>query len=1162
MKRRLSLVLALVLASFCSLQMQAERVAPTLPKGQTPQEGGCYWLYNVATGLFMGDEYAGSNTQIGTLDGTNVYLEKSNDYWVLRKNSPEGYWLYSNASNSYNSYFTNGWGHVESSGYYVITENNGSYRIQVQPNESSDLYLGYNPETKNLNPRLTENIDWLFIDASEAAHYAAELKLYNVLNATDSKGWWLEQYETMYANRAEATNLEMSQAAELLTQALENSKCTGVFDPLNEYDIMFYYSANGYDKSGFRNDEFYMNMYRGTSGTLNAVVDAEQDGELFYNLTGGNSYVSAKVYIDDVLVRVISPQLLNNLNNNNKFFEKISAGKHVIRWDFYNGREVDANYDYGTSIFMKKIGIAKNPLITVHLAEPGSLGTEVLYNVNHVRDVRNLKVVGKMNSEDAVRLSMMTNIFSLDLSEATLVELPGQTFSYNNTPYLHDVILPEGMTTIGEHAFYESNAERIVMPTTIQSIGYEAFRSSMIKSINIPDATNSLGIGAFYGCYQLEDVHYSNSLTSVPIDCFRYNIFLANINIPEGVTIIKNNAFSGCKYGDFQPVLPASLQTIEDGAFYDCQQMKEIVIGDNVSVVGSYAFGGCTSLEKAVVSQNVYFADNSYSTPSEGGCTKIFMGCTALKDLTMRSATVVNVSAAITDDDVRPNVTLRVPKYLVNYYKLDPYWYNFGDIVGFSTADTKNWTVHADLTLDSHSRFEGEPNIELKNSKFKIVGDLPMTIDNFTTNTEWNGGYSISKTSQILSGCDYIDVIGNCFHNVSISGERWLCMTLPFDTKVGNIVPVTDDVLFSIRYYDGAERAENGVGGSWKRIYDSEYVIPAGTGFIIQHSAGRYNTATIQFKSLENDSRKNALNNQDFVKELALNSCIDKANSGWNLVGNPYLTYYNIHKLNFTAPITVYDYSKDAYFAYSIADDDYALMPLQGFFVQCPGEEMNTISFPVSGKQFTSEITEQNAAKARVAEQNSRKLIDLTLSKGDVKDNTRIVFNESASSDYELNCDASKFMSGNKKNIQLWTLDENGTAYAINERPMVDGVVALGVTIPSAGTYTFAATRCQAEGIILHDNETGIDTDLTQKEYVFDCSEGTYSNRFEIRSTSTEATGIENIANSDTNGMQTIFTIDGRLVKKADKFFNVQSLPQGAYIINSNGTTKKVIINK
>lgn len=1154
MKQKLYLAIAFLLASFCSLHMQAERVAPTLPQGQTPEEGKCYWLYNVATGLFMGDEYAGSSSQTGTLDGTDVYLEKSGDYWVLRKNSPEGYWLYSYASNSYNSYFTEGWGHVESSGFYVITESNSSYKIQVQPNESSDLYLGYNPETKNLNPRYTENVDWLFMDASEAAHYTAELKLYNALNATDGKGWWLDQYETMYANRAEATNLEMSQAAELLTQALENSKYSGVFDPLNEYDMMFYYSANGYDKSKFQNDEFYMNMYRGTLGTLTAVVDIDHDGELFYTPRGGNNSVLVKVYIDDVLVRTISPRLLDRLGNSKKIFEKITAGKHIVRWVFNNTQEDNGYYDYGNSITMTKIGIAKNPLITVHLAEPGSLGTEVLYNVNHVRDVRNLKVIGNMNSEDATRLSMMTNLISLDLSEATLAELPNRTFYIDNAPYLHNVVLPEGMTTIGDEAFLNSNVETVVLPSTLKNIGYGAFSSTMIKTANIPDATINLGSNAFDYCYQLETVNYSKNLTVIPYKCFQYDNGLRTINIPEGVTVIEAYAFDGCdNVGEGGLELPMSLRSIGESAFEGCfVNLKEIVLKDNVTEIGRYAFSRCTGLEKAVVSQHIFTLNRS----------SIFSGCEKLKDLTMRSATLVKPYNAITDDEYRPNITLRVPQHLVNYYKLDPYWYNFGDIVGFSTADTKDWTVHADLTLDSHSRFEGEPNIDLKEVNLKIVGDLPMTIDNFSTTTNWGYGYEIDNSSQIMSGCDNITVLGSWYHNTKMLGQRWLCMTLPFDTKLGNIVPVTDDVLFSVRYYDGAERAENGVGGSWKRISDSEQVIPAGTGFIIQNSAAYYDDAIVQFQSLANDSRNNALNNKDFEKTLEINASAEKSNRGWNLVGNPYLTYYNIHKLNFVAPITVYDYYSDKYNAYSIADDDYALMPLQGFFVQCPGEEMNTISFPVSGKQFTSEITEQNAVKARVAGQNSRKLIDLTLSKGDIMDNTRIVFNKNASCNYEISCDASKFMSGNKKNIQLWTLDEKGTAYAINERPMVDGVVALGVTIPSSGTYTFAATRCQAEGIVLHDNETGIDTDLTQSEYTFEGSEGTFANRFEIRTVSADATGIDNIADSDIDGVKIIYTVDGRLVKKADKSFNEQSLPQGAYIIKTNGTTKKVIINK
>lgn len=1149
MKKKINFFISLVAMLLCSLPALANRVAPTKPQTVAPQEGGCYWLYNVATGLFLGDEPTYSNRAAVNLNGNNMYLAHEGEYWTLRKDSPSGYYLYSNYT--YNSQYTSN-SHVEEYSAWTISATDNGYTLKTQQHQNEEMFLGVG-KNNAVYGHLTENVDWTFMDAEQAAHYAAELKLYNALAEADDKGWSLGAFEKLYNERAESTNLQLSQAAEQLMQAVEFSYYTGVFDQINDYKMMF--NLYGHKNSKFYDSYINIVADKNSTATLTALVETDVDAELLYTPHGDNE-CTMNVYVDDVLVRTIKPYILYHTDTGtpkDRFYESLTPGKHIIKWVVVNGYN-----KYEKSATLRNIGVVNCKPIEVHLAEPGSLGTEVLYNVDHVRDVRYLKVVGDMNEEDAVRLSMMTNMLSLDMSEATIAELPNKTFHYDNAPYLHTVILPEGIKSLGEVCFSGSNITSINIPSTVKSIGRSCFYNCNFEEISMPDAVTALGDYAFQGCIMLKDVRYSAGLTKVPNYAFYSCLSLNNCNLPEGITSIGSEAFRDCEFGTFNPVFPSTLKEIGRYAFYNCDGMTEVVIPDAVEEMEYGCFAYSDKLEKVTVSQNMYVCDDR-------GYTSWFYGCGALNLLTVRSATVMKVKNRVLNDEYRPNITVRVPKYLVNSYKLDPYWYNFGAIEGFSTADTKNWTIHADLTLDSHSRFEGEPNIELKKSNFKIVGDMPMTIDNFTTNTKW---YSFSSnyydmhidwTSQVMSKCNNINVIGNCYHNSTFTGQKWLCMALPFDTKLGNIVSKTDDVLYSLRVYDGAGRAANGVGANWTRIYDEDYVIPAGTGFIIQTSARNGYESTVQFKSLENDSRNNILNNQDFVKSLELNSCDETVNKGWNLVGNPYLTYYNIHKLNFTAPITVYDSNKNQYFAYSITDDDYALMPTQGFFVQCPGDEMPTIGFPVSGKQLTDEIIEQNAAKgSKVA--TTRKIIDLTLGNGDNSDKTRVVLNEAAATTYELSCDASKFMSDSKDAVQLWTIDDNGTQYAINERPMADGIVALGVNIPAAGTYTFAMPRCLAQNIVLYDKDTDVETDLSAGDYSFTADAGVDAERFVLRSKAGTATGIVSHAGNLDKVAVDIYSMDGRFLMKANGSFNVESLPQGMYVVRKNGETQKVVI--
>ena len=219
---------------------------------------------------------------------------------------------------------------------------------------------------------------------------------------------------------------------------------------------------------------------------------------------------------------------------------------------------------------------------------------------------------------------------------------------------------------------------------------------------------------------------------------------------------------------------------------------------------------------------------------------------------------------------------------------------------------------------------------------------------------------------------------------------------MPFDFKVGDIVSDVDGVDFVLRRYDGVARAENGAYGNW-RNYTAGSVVTAGTGFILQTSAD----CALIFTALDNECKQNVVSNEALVKSLDANPSNKASDSGWNLVGNPWLCYFNIHALNFTAPITTYDVSQKKYNAYSIIDDDYAIAPNEAFFVQCP-ENIRDISFPATGRQLTSEITNQQSAPSRNgALPGDRQLVDVVLSCGEASDRTRVVFNDAACIGYE-----------------------------------------------------------------------------------------------------------------------------------------------------------------
>ena len=86
------------------------------------------------------------------------------------------------------------------------------------------------------------------------------------------------------------------------------------------------------------------------------------------------------------------------------------------------------------------------------------------------------------------------------------------------------------------------------------------------------------------------------------------------IKIPDGVTIIGNNAFR--RRGEItRVVIPSSVLTIEEYAFYNCSSLSDVEFkGDGLKTIEMGAFTGCTSLTSITVPDSVVSIDvNAFS---------------------------------------------------------------------------------------------------------------------------------------------------------------------------------------------------------------------------------------------------------------------------------------------------------------------------------------------------------------------------------------------------------------------------------------------------------------------------------------------------------------------------------------------------------------------
>ena len=119
-------------------------------------------------------------------------------------------------------------------------------------------------------------------------------------------------------------------------------------------------------------------------------------------------------------------------------------------------------------------------------------------------------------------------------------------------------------------------------------------RESII-SIIINEGVTSIGEGAFYKCNKLNSIKIPNSVTSIGYRAFEGCSGLTSVTIGNSVTYIGNLAFYFCT-GLTSVTIPNSVTSIGKWAFSSCSGLTSVTIGNRVTSIGEWAFSSCSRL--------------------------------------------------------------------------------------------------------------------------------------------------------------------------------------------------------------------------------------------------------------------------------------------------------------------------------------------------------------------------------------------------------------------------------------------------------------------------------------------------------------------------------------------------------------------------------------
>lgn len=192
--------------------------------------------------------------------------------------------------------------------------------------------------------------------------------------------------------------------------------------------------------------------------------------------------------------------------------------------------------------------------------------------------------------------------------------------AFTGTAWYND--LADGVVYIGTLAYeYKGTMPEntvITLKEGTTTIGYQAFyRCTNLASIIFPESMTKIDRYAFYGCSGLTSITIPKGLTNIADDAFSYCRGLTSISVESGNTVYNsrdncnailkyNQLILGCK----NTVIPASVTSIGQKAFYGCSGLTSIAIPEGVTNIESSVFEGCSGLTSITIPEGVTYIGN------------------------------------------------------------------------------------------------------------------------------------------------------------------------------------------------------------------------------------------------------------------------------------------------------------------------------------------------------------------------------------------------------------------------------------------------------------------------------------------------------------------------------------------------------------------------
>lgn len=313
--------------------------------------------------------------------------------------------------------------------------------------------------------------------------------------------------------------------------------------------------------------------------------------------------------------------------------------------------------------------------------------------------------------------------------------------AFENTTSLESIEIPESVKVIEDSAFKNSGIKKLAFAGDIDYIYPWAFANcENLEIIVFPKNIEYVGCDVFNGCKSLREIKIPSNFAianfkgtercnggSAFYDCKN----LKNVILEDSMEVIPESFFGKCK-SLREIYLPENVKSIEELAFVDCYSLEKINIPDGITRIAESCFEDCISLKSIYIPESV-------KTIEYG----VFYGCRNLEQINISDD--VYIYSEVFEDTEKLDLTeFNTYSRLEN---LRENWvFRYSENYGFDSCDKFCEKVFHLLGIEELEKLASMPELteedikryslekeeaiqELYETKAKITGDLGVTLE-------------------------------------------------------------------------------------------------------------------------------------------------------------------------------------------------------------------------------------------------------------------------------------------------------------------------------------------------------------------------------------------------------------------------------------------------